>query len=163
MEFLLKLLDWPFLLFVGIGILIVKFKTEFQKILMRGGITLTWGDKSFAISDLPEQLNENFATVTDDIEDLKAKILDLEKQINEPTARTSEELPAELTAEQVQAARERMLKGLESGKYTWRSIDRLATIGNITETQASDILRPMSEVTFSRGKSGRTIVKLSAR
>lgn len=163
MEFFLKILDWPFLLFVGIGYLIVKFKSEFQKLLMRGGITLTWGDKSFEISDLPEQLNESFATVTDDIEELKARMENLEKQLVDSTPRTSETLPTDLTDDQTEAARERMLKGLENGKYTWRSIDRLATIGNVTETQASNILRPMSEVVFSRGKSGRTIVKLTSR
>lgn len=163
MDLILKLLDWPFLLFIGFGYLIVKFKAEFQKLLLRGGITLTWGDKSFAISDLPEQLNESFATVTDDIEDLKARIANLEKQEIDSTTKPVKALPTDLTADQIEAARERMLKGLEDAKYTWRSIDRLATIGNITETQASNILRPMGEVTFSRGKSGRTIVKLKSK
>jgi len=163
MELILKLLDWPFLLFVGLGIILVKFKPEVQKLLARGGITLTWGDKSFAISDLPEQLNETFATVTDDIQDLKARVEQLEKQLFTAQGHTSREEQNELTAKQIETARERMLKGLEEGKFTWRSIERLATIGNITEMQASNILRSMSEVTFGRGKSGRTIVKLSSK
>ncbi len=130
---------------------------------MRGGITLTWGDKSFEISDLPEQLNETFAPVTDDIEDIRGRIEELEKTINKSKAKASKSAPDELNNEQIEAARERMLNGLENGKFTWRSIERLAKIGNVTEAQASNILRPMSEVTFGRGKSGRTIVKPSSR
>jgi hypothetical protein len=162
-EFFLKLLDWPFLLFLGIGILLYKFKDEFKKILSRGGITLTWGDKSFEISELPEQLNETFAPVTDDIEDLKARIEEIEKITQKSKSEIRKDDSKDLTSEQIESARRRMLEGLESGKYTWRSIERLATIGNISETQASNILRPMNEVIFSRGKSGRTIVKLTSR
>ncbi len=84
-EILLKILDWPFLLFLGAGLLIYSFKDEFGKILSRGVINLTWGNKSFEISELPDQF------------------------------------------------------------------------------QASSILREMSEVVFSRAKSGRTIVKLADR
>ncbi len=162
-ELFLKILDWPFLLFVGVGILICKFKDEFSKIISRGGITLTWGDKSFEISELPEHLNENFAPVADDIEELKKRVTEIESKIKEPKDNTTESVSSELNDDQIEVARERMLKGLEDGKYTWRSIERLASMGGVTEAQASSILRPMQEVIFSRGKSGRTIVKLTSR
>lgn len=163
MEFFIKLLEWPFLLFIGITLLIWKFGDEFKKLISRGGVILTWGDKSFAISELPEQLNMSFAPVTDDIDELKAKVERLEEQLSIKDGQKTNSSNATLTSEQTEAARKRMLEGLERGKYTWRSLERLATIGNVTEEQASSILRPMDEVTFSRGKSGRTIVKLASK
>lgn len=156
---ILKMLEWPFLLFVGIGILTYLFRSEFANVISRGGITLVWGDKSFEISELPEQLNESFAPVSDDIDDLKQRIIVLEGSAhfsNPPDAQTA------LDGDLVDSARQRMLAALEEGKYRWRSIERLSSIAAISVAQASEILRPMQEVVFSRGKSGRTIVRLSS-
>lgn len=163
-EFFLKLLDWPFLLFLGIGLIARNYKAELGALISRGGISLTWGDKSFEIAELPEQLNESFAPMSDDIDDLKARINVLEKALNQDDGGAKKgDSNAELTPQQTESAREQMLEALESGKYTWRSIERLSTIGAVTISQASDILRPMQEVKFGRGKSGRTIVKLLTR
>ncbi|MCP4992600.1 MAG: hypothetical protein GY934_02260 [Gammaproteobacteria bacterium] len=156
----LKLLDWPFLLFTGIGTLIFIFKTEFSKIISHGGITLTWGDKSFEISELPEQLNENFAPVSDDIEELKARIKILEEARGDAHPSEPKE---QLDADQTESAKKRMLEALTHGNYRWRSIERLASIANISTKQAEDILRPLDEVVFSVGKSGRTIARLYSR
>ena len=159
-KLVLTMLNWPFLLFVGIGILIYTFKAEFKQVISRGGITLMWGDKSFEISELPDQLDENFAPVSDDIDDLKQRIIALEE-----TTRLSK--PADgatpLDEKSVESARQRMLGALKDSKYRWRSIERLSSIAGISVAQASEILRPMQEVDFGRGKSGRTIVKLSSR
>lgn len=154
------MLEWPFLLFVGIGILVFIFKAEFRKVISRGGITLVWGDKSFEISELPEQLNESFAPVSDDIDDLKQRIVALE-EASIPSKSADKKKTLDDTS--IESARQRMLKALEEGKYRWRSIERLSSVAGITVTQASEILRPMQEVVFSRGKSGRTIVRLSSR
>lgn len=159
-ELAIKMLDWPFLLFIGIGILIFIFKSEIAKVISRGGITLVWGDKSFEIAELPEQLNESFAPVADDIEDLKQRLSVLEKTstVDQPV-----NLQASLNEEEIESARQRMLSALENEKFRWRSIERLSSISGITVAQASEILRPMQEVVFSRGKSKRTIVRLSSR
>lgn len=163
-EFLLKLvltmLNWPFLLFVGIGILIYTFKAEFKKVISRGGITLVWGDKSFEISELPEQLDESFAPVSDDIDDLKQRIIALEEMTR--TAKPADgDTP--LDEKLIESARQRLLVALEESRYRWRSIERLSSIAGISVAQASEILIPMQEVVFSRGKSGRTIVRLSSK
>lgn len=162
-DFFLKLLDWPFLLFIGIAFLVTKYKTEIGKVISRGGITLTWGDKSFEISELPSQLNENFAPITDDIDELKARIAELETVLLPANKEEKQPPTSELTEDQIEAARERMLNGLGSGQYTWRSLERLSKIGGVTTAQASNILRPMQEVVFSRGKSDRTLIKLSTK
>lgn len=163
MDIILKLLDWPFLFFVGAGLLIYTFKAELGKVIARGGITLNWGDKSFEISELPEQLNESFAPVADDIEEMKKRLSVLEEALKLNEAKTADVKSSELGAEVVESARQRMLKALESGQYRWRSIERLSSAAGLSVAQASEILRPMKEVVFSRGKSGRTIVRLESR
>lgn len=159
-ELALKMLDLPFLLFIGVGILIYQFKSEFSKVISRGGLTLVWGDKSFEISELPEQLNESFAPVSDDIEDLKQRLTALEESTNIAQPDNVKEI---LSAQEIESAKERMLSALEHKKYRWRSIERLSSIANITVAQASEILRSMQEVVFSRGKSKRTIIRLASR
>ena len=54
----------------------------------------------------------------------------------------------------------RMRRALQEGKFEWRSIDALATAAGIGVTEALDILRGESDAVFSRGKSGRIIVRL---
>jgi cellulose biosynthesis protein BcsQ len=54
----------------------------------------------------------------------------------------------------------RMRKALREGTREWRSIDALAKVSGLGVTEALDILRGEFDVDFSRGKSGRVIVRL---
>ncbi len=159
-QIILKLFEWPFLLFLGCTILILIFKSEISKIIKRGGITLTWGNKSFELNELPEQLNESFATVSDDIEDLKSRLKYLEELPHNDQVNV---IPENLNNEEVEAAKQRMLNALSIGDYRWRSVERLASIANISVEQANNILRPLAEVVFRVGKSGRSIVRLQLK
>ena len=152
-----KLLDWPFLLFLGSIFVLFYFRNQLRSVLSRGGVTLVWGENSFSISELPEQLNESFAPVTDDIEELRQRLESLEKRFSVSAPDTP---PPDTPPPEDAAVRAIMLEALAEGKYTWRSIERLASIGGISTEKASEILRPLDVVAFSRGKSGRTIVKL---
>jgi len=100
------------------------------------------------------------APVSDDIDDLKQRMIALEEKL---ALSKSPDSSVSLDNDSVESARQRMLGALEEGRYRWRSIERLSSITNISVSQAASILRPMEEVVFSRGKSGRTIVRLSSR
>lgn len=52
-------------------------------------------------------------------------------------------------------AYERMIKALSEEGWTWRSIERLAVIGGVSEAEALAILRRDANVVFGKGKSGR--------
>jgi hypothetical protein len=58
---------------------------------------------------------------------------------------------------------ERMTDALRSAKFVWRTIERLAIIGGVSETEALRILRNDPEIVFSKGKSGKRIAKLKSR
>ncbi|WP_338669927.1 hypothetical protein [Pseudodesulfovibrio methanolicus] len=87
MEILLKLLDWPFLLFVGLVLFVQTFREEMRKVIARGGLTVTWGDATFSIDKLPEQLDENFAPLDDDIRTLEERVARLESGSGVPLVR----------------------------------------------------------------------------
>lgn len=153
---ILQMLEWPFLLAVVAILITHNFRKEITEAISRGRIILSWGDLKFGLSELPEHLNQNFAPIHDDIDDLKQRITALET--------TPASVKPDLDAKATEAARQRMLTALEESRYRWRSIERLSSIAGISVEQASEILRPMhQEVVFSRGKAGRTIVRLSSR
>jgi TIR domain-containing protein len=58
------------------------------------------------------------------------------------------------------AAYQRMIKALRDENWIWRSIEKLAAIGGVSEKEAVDILRQDTNVAFGKGKSGRRIAKL---
>jgi TIR domain len=61
-------------------------------------------------------------------------------------------------------AYERMLEALNDEAWTWRSIDRLAIVGGVSEGEALDILRRDSNIVFGKGnKSGRRIARLKTK
>jgi hypothetical protein len=56
-----------------------------------------------------------------------------------------------------------MRTALSSGKYLWRSIERLAIIAGVPESAALDILRADPDVVLGMGKSQRQIARLASR
>ena len=57
----------------------------------------------------------------------------------------------------------RLNDALEHHKFKWRPLERIAAEAGVTESVASEQLRAMPSVKFSKGKSGRIIVGLASR
>ncbi|MEI7695461.1 MAG: toll/interleukin-1 receptor domain-containing protein [Chlorobium sp.] len=60
-------------------------------------------------------------------------------------------------------AYKRMIEALNDEGWPWRSIERLAIIGGVSEDKALEILRHDSNVTFGKGKSGQRIAQLKKK
>ena len=88
MEIVLKLLDWPVLLFVCILWIVFRFEKEVRSVLARGGLTLSWGEASLTIAELPEYLDKNFAPLDDTVQTLAERIAGLEKRGARPLVDT---------------------------------------------------------------------------
>jgi len=62
------------------------------------------------------------------------------------------------------SAYKRMIEALQADAWKWRSIERLAIIGGVSEEEALTILRRDSNVVFGKGKkSGRRIARLKTQ
>lgn len=57
----------------------------------------------------------------------------------------------------------RILDALKNGTNRWRSISKLAVLSGTSEEKVIDILRNDVNIVFSKGKSGRIIVRLKNR
>jgi hypothetical protein len=163
-DILIKLLDWPFLAFVFLFAFILIFRRQIKRVLDRGDITISWGEnRSIRLRDLSESLDEEFDPLHDEIEALKEAVSALQAKAQVPSSGQIEPMGEQLSEQARKDALRRMKNALTTGKWRWRSIERLAVIGAVTESQAIDILRSDPEVVLSRGKSGNQIARLKSR
>lgn len=162
---LLKLLDWPFLAFLILLLIIVLFRKQMAEVFGRGDILISWGEnRSIRLRELSASLDEELDPIRDEIEAIKKAVTVIETNSKVPAALRMEPVRKdELSPEQRESAKQRMKEALTTGHYLWRSIERLAIVGGISESQALDILRADSGVVLSTAKSGRQIARLASR
>ena len=160
----LKLLDWPFLVFVVLIVFIWCFREQLCALLSRENIMIKWGDKSILLRDLPKKIEQDIDSKFDSIEpeqdfptgkiqeflskkrkDMREFVVDLPK----PHAPTADPL-------------DRMHEALMSPAFRWRTLARLATIAGISESEARQLLTSLG-VEFDVNRSGQAIVKLKSR
>jgi hypothetical protein len=153
-----KLLEWPFLFFLALAVFLAMFRVSLGALLARGDITLSWGDGKIRLLDLSTNLDKDLDPIREDIEAIKQSLaLRGSPQIEGSNP------PDQAIQPRTAAATERILHALITGKYNWRSIERLAAIAGVSEEDAREILSANPNVEFSMGKSGRPIAGLRSR
>jgi hypothetical protein len=162
---LLKLLDWPFLLFVVLGLFILLFRKQLVAVLNRGDIWISWGEHhGIRLRELPDKLDQELAPIRDEIEAIKKAVASIGLQAGVSEAQHLEPPSSNgLSDAQKQETARRMKEALEAGEYRWRSIERLAAIGGVSEGQALNILRSDPDVVLGADKSGRRLARLASR
>jgi hypothetical protein len=154
---IVKLLDWPFLLFILLVVFLLLFRVHLIALLNRGDISIGWGDRTIRLRELSQNLDRELDPIRDELETLKktvAALTPLQEQAS---------IPATPASAFPSGARERILETLRDGKFDWRSIETLANLGGISESQTMDLLRTEPSVVLSLGKSGKPIAGLKSR
>jgi hypothetical protein len=161
-QMILKVLDWPVLLFLAVAILVFIFRRQIGSALDRGDIVISWGQgRSIHVAQLSKSLDEELDPIRDEIDSVKEAVAVL-KSAGAPPVLPAE--PKTLSHEARRVASDRMVDALRDGRYVWRSIERLATIGGVSEGQALDMLREdNANVVLGRGKSQQPIARLRSR
>lgn len=152
-----KLLEAPFLLFVAAVLFIWWFRQQLTALLGRGDILISWGERSIHLRELSKSLDEELEPIRDDIEALKRSIPGGPASIQAPRQDVQ---VAGLPTQDCKHVAARIREALESSQFMWRSIDRLAAVSGMEESQVLEILRADPEVRLSVGKSGRQIAGL---
>lgn len=152
---LVKMLEWPFLFFIVLLAFVLMFRASLTALLGRGEISIAWGERSIRLVDLSTNLDKELDPLREEIEELKQRLYAIETFRGETAAPPNPQ--ASITA------KERIQDALRNGKYDWRSIERLASIGGVSEAEARDILQADPEVVLSVGKSGSPIAGLKSR
>jgi hypothetical protein len=165
-DVILKLLDWPFLLFLVAIIMFVLFRTQLGRLFSAGDIQITWGNTTIKLNQLSDRISREIDPAEDEIEAIKVKIERLEARLSSPGvpehASVEELKPSEVVSNDTNPTR-RIHEALSSGKYLWRSVERLAVIGGVSEIDTIAILRADPDVVLSKGKSGKSIARLKVR
>jgi hypothetical protein len=161
LEIVLKLLDWPFLLFISLLILAYVFRVQLKALLTRGDISISWGEgRTIRLRDLKDQIDQKLDEVKEEVDELQQGKTKATASQNPPVIGNVGSLSDEEKAKALQ----RMKDALADEKFRWRSISRLAAIAGISESDATAILRDDPKaIKLSVGESGRRIARLTSR
>lgn len=86
-----KLLEAPFLAFLALVLLITVFHRALTTALSRGTLTIKWGDKEIAITDIEQNLDTQFDEMRSELSDLAAELEQLRQR--EPAQAAAPEVP----------------------------------------------------------------------
>jgi hypothetical protein len=143
-------------LFLFLIVFVILFRKKIVGILERGDIQIGWGkDRHIKLRELSDGIDGELDPIREEIARLKEELAGA--NVLSPPDATAR--PETLTPDRIQGATDKMMEGLHSHEYRWRSVERLASLAGVSESQALDVLRNKAEVVLSVGKSGRQIAR----
>jgi hypothetical protein len=161
-DLIIKFLEWPFLLFVFLFVLIIIFRRQIRTVLGRGDITISWGEgRSIKLRDISDHLDQELDQIREDIQVLKETLHNLQKGTSSFDEKAV--VSKVLSEQERHDAAKRMIEALEDSKWRWRTLERLSIIAGITESEAIKILRGNHEVVLGQDKSGNHMARLRSR
>jgi len=161
-DVLLAFLDWPFLLFIFLTVFILVFKAKVMGLLERGDIQISWGEnRHIKLKELSDGFDQEIDPIKEEIQDLREQIGKLSSV--SPQGTKTPFTQHGLNKNQRKDAEEKILNALRDHKYRWRSVERLAILSGLSESDALDILRADQDIVLSIGKSKQQIARLKGR
>lgn len=158
----LAMLDWPFLLFAFLAVSALAFRKQLEDRIARSEILISWGkDRQIKLGELSDEVEKEVDSVREELSALREALQILEAATGNIEAQAVE--PSEPTAEQTEAALINMRVALQSQKYRWRSLKRLAWIAGVSESQALEIIQLAPGMVIGFSKTGEHLVRLSDR
>jgi DNA-binding transcriptional MerR regulator len=167
------LLSAPFLLFVGVVIVLWLFHAPLQKMLSRGSLTIKWGDKEIAIEDISrnfdKELSEKLAELSAEIEELKQHMEDLRGAGSKASAKTKTQSEPESVLDKICSAFHVasddiaiMIYHLGSSRYEWRNVDTLARKTGFPVEKIESLSRQVPHIIVrGQGKTGNVLIGLT--
>ncbi len=175
-DIVLAMLDWPFLLFVGLVLFTCYFRGSIAALLARGDIQISWGEnRHIKLTEISEGIDEELDPLKEEVQLLKQRVSGLAELAElgqaDRDAPNAKKISATDTSSEVslsnnarENAKQRLLAELLNGRYRWRSIETLAKKVALSEQDTLDILRAcVADVVLSIGKSGHRIARHTSR
>jgi len=187
------LLDWPFLLFVLILVIVVGFRAQVRAMMGRGDIQISWGENQHIhLKDLSDGLDQEIDPIKEELQLLRDRVARLESGTADgpgmgPAALTRDapHSQEDETGEDDGAApatspgagtsapagghpethpiERKLMEELHHPRFRWRTIDILAARAATDPDTVLDILRPRPDVVIGMSKSKRRIARLKDR
>ncbi|WP_201347998.1 hypothetical protein [Neptunomonas japonica] len=151
-QLVLKLIDWPFLLFLIAVFLIFMMKDQLKALVDRSNVKITWGDRSIELNDLADNVDQ-------DMDPIKERIDLLEERLAKITA---DDLPVELSSsEEPEPTNQDIDKvinvALANPKYKYRTVSGVAREANIPIQTAQKILTSNPKIRVVKARDGKEI------
>ncbi|TWI61742.1 hypothetical protein LZ24_03420 [Desulfobotulus alkaliphilus] len=148
------MLDWPFLFFVVLVVLIFMTKEQLKGLINRSNLKITWGDRSIELNELADNVDQ-------DLDPIKERLDLLEEQLksmgyaesNEPEEEVKQPTPAEV---------EKVVNvALKNPKYKYRTVNGIAKEAKIPKVTAQKILGTNPNVRVIKARDGRELYATS--
>lgn len=159
------LLNWPFLAFLLALALLWFMRNDLVNLMKNKNITVSIAGNQVMIVDAVETINRETET---EFVALQERVLGLEAKFDQLALATDDpELAGKLSAAASEKGDEeiweRLNSELQDGKYTWRTVDRLALVAGVAPEKVHTILARHDDVRMGRSKSGRKIARHMTR
>ncbi len=150
---LLKLLDWPFLLFLLVLIFFYVNRKKITALFDKPNIKFTWGDRSIELSELGDNLDQDIDPIRERVEALEEQLSSILKNGSKPSNSESEEPTEEEIKKVVQGP-------LQNKKYRYRTVMGVAREANISKSKAQRILRNTPDIKIVTARDGKELYRV---
>lgn len=153
-QILLKMLDWPFLFFVVVVVLIFMTKEQLKGLFNRSNLKISWGDRAIELSELADSVDQDLDPIKERLDLLEEKLKSMGgNETTEPTQETAE--PTEAEVKQV------VNIALRNPKYKYRTVNGIAKEAKVSKVTAQRILGTSPNVRVVKARDGRELYAAS--
>ncbi|EKA7375356.1 hypothetical protein OL330_004662 [Vibrio parahaemolyticus] len=148
-QLLLKLLDWPFLMFVIVMVLIYLLKEQIKGLVDRSNLKITWGDRSIELNELADSVDQDIDPLKERLDELETQLEKLAKNVHKPRVDT----PRRINVDGAKVAE----AVTNNSRYKYRTARGVAKTVGITTEQAKKALQSNPDIKSVRSRDGRIL------
>lgn len=146
-QVLLKMLDWPFLLFSTATIFFYIYRLQIRALIGKPSIKISWGDRSIELTELGDKLDQ-------DIDPIREKLVLLEEQVGLLMKGKPEDLISESDAPTPEEIKKVINGPLQNKRYRYRTVAGVAREANISKAKAHTILSSSPDIKVVKARRG---------
>lgn len=149
-ELTLKLLDWPFLLFLVAIFMIFILRGQLKTLVKRSSLKISWGDKSIELNELSDNLDQ-------DIDPIKERLDFIEEALDKLNCKEVS-FKSEQASEPTPQQEKKVINALNAkSKYHYRTAKGIARETKVPFSVASHILSRSKKVKVVKSRDGREL------
>ncbi|SFG48778.1 hypothetical protein [Neptunomonas qingdaonensis] len=150
-QLVLKLIDWPFLLFIIVVFLIFLMKDQLKGLVDRSNVKITWGDRSIELNELADNVDQDIDPIKERIDLIEEKLAKITtddvpiEQVNSGPEPTADDIDKVLHV------------GLANPKYKYRTASGVAKDAEIPIQTAQTILTSNPNIRVVKARDGKEL------
>jgi predicted small secreted protein len=164
-----KLLDAPYLSFLAFAMVVTIFHKQLALLLSRGTLTIKWGDREIAITDIEANIDTQHHELESQLSDLASEINELKAVMPQSAKEAKQSVDESSVIEKIKTvfnvrgnAEGSLIYHLANSRYKWRNQHTLVKKTGLSATDIDEFVNAYPETYIrSISKSGNIIYRLS--